>query len=551
MKIQDPQIKDKVSLLLESGAARPTISQSLDLTDSQTHDLIACLKVEKALEAHPGLLKEVQRLIDEGETPYCIHKVTGLSLEAVEVLIKRADSQTVDDELKLEEEPALAAAASREARKKQRRGEISSVARLVEQGHGTARIAKETGLTPETAQRHATEGRLVNFATAKMQSKAEKIAKIEHILDDGGSIFQVARAFDTAPGSAAKLIKKVTGTSVVADEILRTALSKGTSLKALINRYGLKNIQEAREVIADLFPGYLTYEKQLPDDVYFTVIPDKSDHFGWLNSNKNPKRFKYCIGEENNYLFIQFDPDVTDVKIFNFTDTHVGHKNFDRQRFINDVAMVEDDSNAFVVIGGDLIEAATKLSVGDPWEANMRPQEQSMEAAKLLMPIAHKLLAYRSGNHDAGRFKHTSTDMAEVIAHYLQVPYFKVETVIDLQLQQQLFTVLLDHGHSGGSIQAILKDAEKFHEFAAFFVHAHFSGHVHNSQIIERVMKQKVVGKGLEFQRSFTVVGGSHLRYTKTYAEESKFSPAPQDLTFMEFHSSGQYFPGRVRDNGQ
>ncbi len=189
------------------------------------------------------------------------------------------------------------------------------------------------------------------------------------------------------------------------------------------------------------------------------------------------------------------------------------------------------------------------MSVGEPWEQNMSPMKQVSYAARLLMPIAHKILAYRSGNHDKGRGKMVGADLAEALANMLQVPYFKVETIIQIQMGAQLYTVVLDHGHSGGSIQAILRDAEKYRGQNGFFVHAHMSGHVHNSQVVKRVVRDLEEGKGPVFRRSYTIIGGSYLGFTGTYAEEAKFEPTPQDLTYFKCSADGTYVGGCVEAN--
>lgn len=534
--------------LLDAGLNRAAIETELNLTENQAYKLITRIKIDKQLTDHPEILDDVRRMLEAGDSKHIIHKETRLPMEAVEYLMAKAWDRITDDELKLEEEPALKILEDRKQKAEQNKRKLQLVARLMAEGLGRIRIQRETGFSKAVVERLMSEIRSESFMTSRVMSKQDKQDRITRITEDGGSVFQVARALEVSPGNAHKLVRKVEGTSVVADDSVRHNIARGTSLFTLISKFGIKDLEQAREVLAEIFPGYLVYEKPLPEgDVGFTVIPDGSGHYDWLNSNTEEKAFKFKVSEKNNYLFVQFNENnLPRLRIYNFTDIHVGHKHFDRERFLSYIEKVKNDPCAFVVLGGDIFEWAHKASVGDPWEQVLSPMEQVSEAARLLMPIAHKILAYRSGNHDKGRGKITGTDLAEVLAHYLKVPYFKVETVIDIVFQGQLFTVSLDHGHSGSAIQSILRDAEKYREYSPFFVHAHFSGHVHNSQIIKRIAKDRVVGEGYVMRRTFTIVGGSCVKFTETYAEEAKYAPTPQDLTFFDAYPDGAYDAGCI-----
>lgn len=549
--ITNEEIIGKAKELWLNGVSRHEIEKELQLTEVQLNGLISRFKADLLLtKAH--VVESVKKAIHDGESKHHIERVTGLSGESVDYLMSKVWDLITDDEMELEADAISQISDARKEKETQNRMRLALVARLMSEGLGRIRIEKQTGYSKAVVARLMNEVKVGNFLTTRMMTKQDKVSTISRILEDDGSIFQIARAMDAPPGNVRKLVNRVQGNHYVPDNLLSHQLAKGSTLFQLINKFGLKDLEEARGVITELFPNHLVYEKQLPEgDVGFTLIQDGSGHFEWLNSNKNEKQFKYKVGEKNNYLYIQFDPSITKIKLFNYTDVHVGHKHFARERFEGYIQMVLDDPNAFVVLGGDIIEWAHKMSVGDPNEQILSPMEQVSEAARLLMPIRHKILAYRSGNHDKGRGKLTGTDLAEVLAHYLEVPYFKVETIIQMSVGGELFTVSLDHGHSGGALQSILKDAEKFREYSAFFVHAHFSGHVHNSQIIERIIKDLIIGEGFVYRRAFTIIGGSCVHYTETYAEEAKYSPTPQDLTYFECGADGSYMGGKVRSDGK
>lgn len=547
---QEQKAKD----LILAGAGRVKLEREFGLNEKDAYRLSVRVKIDEQLTSRPELLDDVRFLVEEGASRFQIKKQLGLSLEAADYLIGRARGVLVDLELAMDEPTAFEAAQKRAGKEEAGQQLLGQVRRLLEEGLGEKKIASDLSLELEGAASLVEEVRATQFLKPRMYSKQDKVDIVTRIKDDGGDAFRVARAMDIAPGSAQKIAKRAEGKSSIADETLKMAVAKGTTLVTLKNRFGFGSDASALEAVTEAFPGHFLYTKLKDDgDTGVTVIPDRTNVYQVVRQHAQPKQFRYSVSQDNNYMFIQFLPEFQGdhITIYNLTDVHVGHAKFQRERFIRDVAMIAADPCAFAVLGGDIIEWAHKASVGDPWEQIMSPMEQVPAAAELLEPILHKILGYRSGNHDKGRGRITGTDLAEVLATYLDVPYFKVETVIQVDFTpERLFTVILDHGHSGGSLQSIVRDASKFVEFSAFPVHAHFSGHVHNSfkkAFIHKVPNPTTMQ--LEFLRMHLIVGGSYLGYTSTYAEETKYSPTSQDLTFFEMRRDGSYKSGEIEAN--
>ena len=71
------------------------------------------------------------------------------------------------------------------------------------------------------------------------------------------------------------------------------------------------------------------------------------------------------------------------------------------EQFFDFVDMVRATPNVYLVLAGDLINNATKSSVSSVFEDRYRPAEQKKMMAKLLEPIADRIICGVPGNHEA------------------------------------------------------------------------------------------------------------------------------------------------------
>ncbi len=90
------------------------------------------------------------------------------------------------------------------------------------------------------------------------------------------------------------------------------------------------------------------------------------------------------------------------------------------ERTLNIILANED---TYTILNGDLLEAVTKLSLGDIYKQKRTPQEQRDDVIDLLKPIASKILGMTTGNHEMRIYRETGIDLSKDIAHELNVPY--------------------------------------------------------------------------------------------------------------------------------
>lgn len=116
----------------------------------------------------------------------------------------------------------------------------------------------------------------------------------------------------------------------------------------------------------------------------------------------------------------------------------------------------------FLILGGDLINNATKSSVSNVFEETMRPADQKREMAKILAPVAHKILAAVSGNHERRSGKDADDDPTYDILCKIDREAVYRENIAFVKLlfgnqegngaQNPTYTLVVTHGAGGGML---------------------------------------------------------------------------------------------------
>ena len=109
-------------------------------------------------------------------------------------------------------------------------------------------------------------------------------------------------------------------------------------------------------------------------------------------------------------MIIHKFPKREDITIIPIADVHLGARECMEQEFIKFIDSIKDKPNVYLVLGGDLINNATRSSVTNIFEETMRPADQKKMMAKILAPVANKILAAVSGNHERRSGKDADDD---------------------------------------------------------------------------------------------------------------------------------------------
>lgn len=237
----------------------------------------------------------------------------------------------------------------------------------------------------------------------------------------------------------------------------------------------------------------------------------------------------------------RFPDKPSQIEVFHLTDLQYGSVNFQRQRFLSYRRWILAHENRFVLLGGDLIDAATVLSVGSPYENTGEPVDQVDEVANLLMPLAKagRLLGYVGGNHERRTIK-TYGDAGRVIAEKLSVPYSRGVQLIDIRFgKHQPFKISLWHG--GGSARTKGAKAQMLHRFMhQADSQAYFVGHLHDVVVLFDWRQLRQEGR-IRLQKIAGIMSSSFLDYWNSYAEVAALSPSDTMMGRLILDRSGKW----------
>lgn len=99
-------------------------------------------------------------------------------------------------------------------------------------------------------------------------------------------------------------------------------------------------------------------------------------------------------------IAVQRSFDRTDITLHPVFDLHIGAAEFMEREWQTYKRAILDDPNAYVIIGGDMINNGIKSSVTGPYNETMRPREQKRVLMEELTPLRDKIICGVSGNHE-------------------------------------------------------------------------------------------------------------------------------------------------------
>jgi len=214
------------------------------------------------------------------------------------------------------------------------------------------------------------------------------------------------------------------------------------------------------------------------------------------------------------------------IEISHLTDLQYGHKNFMTARFLAYLDWILSCDYRYVILGGDLIDAATVLSIGSPYENTGEPIDQVSGVIELLSPLAkdNRLLGYVGGNHER-RTMRTFGDVGRLIAKQLGVPYSRGVQLLDVWYgDHRPFRISVWHGSGGARTKGA--KAQMLHRFMGQADSTcYLVGHLHDAMVLFDWRQRRHRGK-IKLQKIAGIMSSSFLAYWNSYAEAAAMSPS-------------------------
>lgn len=230
-------------------------------------------------------------------------------------------------------------------------------------------------------------------------------------------------------------------------------------------------------------------------------------------------------------------PELSELVLVPLFDVHVGMAQSRMDLFEEVCAAVLSIPNAYVILGGDLMEAATKDSPGNAVFAQTKGiQEQADYLQDLLTPLAHsqRILVGIPGNHERRLTRSNDYDPMATIAKSLGFPYeIGGQAYIHLLVGSQRYTIFAYHGK--GSAATIPARVNKALALRSIFPDAHLylTGHTHQPFTVKVAWPRLHPDGRMVMQYQYLVSVPSFVEYFGSYAEEEASFPVPTGFGYI------------------
>jgi len=221
-------------------------------------------------------------------------------------------------------------------------------------------------------------------------------------------------------------------------------------------------------------------------------------------------------------------------------DVHIGAGTHDAELFERHKAWLRRTPYTLTWNGGDMVENASKLSVGaGVYQQKMDPQSQLVHAVEGLNGISHKMLFALPGNHEA-RTMIMGVDVGAWLAMMIGVPFFPDYCMAYLKWRGNTFRLLAHHGTgasvtAGAQRMAARKDISWARPFDMFW-----SGHLHNP-LIDILYQTDRNAEGLLVERNaLIVISPSYLGFFGSYGAMKRYHPGTRGLAVVTLQDDGR-----------
>lgn len=146
-----------------------------------------------------------------------------------------------------------------------------------------------------------------------------------------------------------------------------------------------------------------------------------------------------------------------------FADEHIGDEHSDILRLKQRIDHVANKENAYCILNGDIIDYASRTSIGDIETREFNIMGQIEKAVELFSPIKDKIICITNGNHENRSYKKEGIDISRMISAQMGLldVYSTSSAYIFLRFgspnkkhgnskKKMLYTIFCNHGSGGG-----------------------------------------------------------------------------------------------------
>ena len=251
------------------------------------------------------------------------------------------------------------------------------------------------------------------------------------------------------------------------------------------------------------------------------------------------------------------------VEIHTFADEHIGDDNSDIKRIIERIEYIKNTPNAYCIMNGDIMDNATKTSIGDTYTQVFNPMEQLARAVELFSPIKDKILCITHGNHENRTYKKEGINLSRLIADQLGLTdkYSPTSALLFVRVgensrgkkesngsgkkRQICYTFYVLHGSGGGR-----KEGAKAIRLADMASIVDTDIYIHSHTHLPMIMKQAYHrvddrNNAVALVTKLFVNTAANLNYGG-YGEAQEFKPSSKDTPVIYLNGRKKIFEARL-----
>lgn len=244
---------------------------------------------------------------------------------------------------------------------------------------------------------------------------------------------------------------------------------------------------------------------------------------------------------------IDLPRELDSIELHTFADEHLGDEHCDVKRLLQRIEHVKNTPNAYCILNGDIIDNATKTSVGDVYSQTLNPMEQLARAVEIFSPIADKCLCLTHGNHENRTARSEGINLSALLASQLGLHerYTSTSALLFVRLGEEAagrketngsgnvrkicYSIYALHGSGGGR-----KEGGKINRLADMAAIIDADIYIHSHTHLPIIMKQAfyrtdVRNSTVGIADKLFVNTASNLDYDGSYGEYGAYKPNSKD----------------------
>ena len=254
---------------------------------------------------------------------------------------------------------------------------------------------------------------------------------------------------------------------------------------------------------------------------------------------------------------IDLPRELPSVELHTFADEHIGDEGCDLKRLLARIEYVKNTPNAYCILNGDIIDNATKTSIGDTYTQVFNPMEQLEKATEIFSPIKDKILCITHGNHENRTYKNEGINISRLLANQLGLTdrYTPTSAVLFIRFgegsarstryRKVCYTVYVLHGSGGGR-----KEGSKANRLADMASIIDTDIYMHSHTHLPMIMKQAfhridARNSAVALVDKLFVNTAANLNYGG-YGEAAEFKPSSKDTPVIYLSGNKKYFEAKL-----